>query len=163
MGRFHLHQEYSSTPIHHIILYYIVKIQENLPARNSNSESTVTSQLSRGPDLFRTLCDVLTISLALAHYALYFFPRKLYGAYFLLDKFFYTAHTNFKEISLRPSNSLIHQPTISQPYSILGPRAYQTPLLLYATAHLNTSFQVDHDKQLNQHHLSHAHALHHNR
>jgi hypothetical protein len=53
-------------------------LQENPPKRKSNSESTVTRQLSWGPDLFPALRDVLTISLSLAHYALYFFPKRFY-------------------------------------------------------------------------------------
>jgi hypothetical protein len=76
MGSFHLHQEYSSTPIHHIILYYIVQIQKNLPERNSSSESTVASQLSLGPDLLPALRVVFTTNLDLAHYALYSSPTK---------------------------------------------------------------------------------------
>jgi hypothetical protein len=148
MGGFHLHQEYSSTPIHHIILYYIVQIQENLPERNSSSKATVASQLSLGPDLFPTLCVVFTTTLALAHYALHFSPRKISCSYFPLEGFLYTAHANFKAISLRTVNSFTCQPTIFQLHSILAPRAYQTSFLLYALAHINTSFQIDHCRHL---------------
>jgi hypothetical protein len=82
MGGFHLHQEYSSTPIHHTILYYIVQIQENLPGRNSSSESTVASQLSLGPDLFPALRVVFTTSLDLAHYAYIFSQEKFLATIF---------------------------------------------------------------------------------
>ncbi len=122
MGSFHSHQEYSSTPIQHIILYYIVQIQENLPKRKSTFASTVTSQLSLGPDLSPALRNVLTISLDLAHYALYFFPREFPRTYFPLDGFFYSANTTFETIPLRFFTSIITQLAIFQRYILLGPQ-----------------------------------------
>ncbi len=76
MSGFHLHPEYTSTQIHHTSLHYIVQRQENLPERHSISDSTVTSNLSLEQDLFKDLCDVLTISLALTALCTIFFPKK---------------------------------------------------------------------------------------
>ncbi len=75
MSSFHLHPEYNSTQNHHIILYYNLQRQENLPETHSNSDSTVASNLSLRRDLFKALCDVLTIS-ALIALCTIFFPKK---------------------------------------------------------------------------------------
>ena len=75
MGSFHLNPEYTSTQIHHISLYYIVQRQENLPETHSISDSTVASNLSLRRDLFKALCDVITIS-ALIALCTIFFPKK---------------------------------------------------------------------------------------
>jgi hypothetical protein len=75
MSSFHLHPEYTSTQIHHISLYYILQRQENLPETHSISDSTVASNLSLRRDLFKALCDVLTIS-ALIALCTIFFPKK---------------------------------------------------------------------------------------
>ncbi len=75
MSSFHLHPVYTSTQIHHISLYYIVHRQENLPETHSTSNSTVASNLSLRQDLFKALCDVLTISLVLTALCTIFFPK----------------------------------------------------------------------------------------
>jgi hypothetical protein len=93
--------------------------------------------------LDKFLCDVLTISLALAHYAIYFLPRRFSCTYFPLDKFFYNTYTPFKTIPLRSVNSSTCQLIIFQLHTILETRPYQNSFPLRANVHITISFQLD--------------------
>ncbi len=94
MGGFHLHPEYTSTQIHHISLYYTVQRQENLPEAHSISDSTVASNLSLGQDLFKALCDALTIS-ALTALCTIFFPKMNQLNLFSLGQIFLSCSHQF--------------------------------------------------------------------